>query len=398
MPARPKHQPPTLIRAARGYYYTRWGGQTFTFGSVEEEARAKFLSPASQHPGSLARWAAWREMEQHAASTLQAGARSRRTVIELAEEFFDQYSSAGREETATYFRSHLRRFLHACGAFKASDVDVGMLEAFRVDLSRLGRGAASVPGADVLAPKTIAHDLKAIKTFWRWASSIHPAECRAIELTAIKVPRQQEPTPHPITPEAVRSMISLGAAAHPELRSWLSLMYLAALRPSEVLRIAAGEGRFEPIVYPAATPDGPTAGGVDRSQAGAPCRVVERGLYVIRSKVQHRTGAPRRVVLSDEALMWLDECQRHSVIQSGPDRGQLGPRWRTLDSLSRCVRGACGRPPSVLRDSAATHLLARGVAWGDVDLLLGHVPSGAGRSYMQIAWHVLRDSAARLRL
>lgn len=387
MPARPKHQPPTLIRAARGYYYTRWGGQTFTFGSAEDDARAKFLAPASQHPGSLARWAAWREMEQLAASTLQAGSRSRRTVIELAEEFFDQYSSAGREETATYFRSHLRRFLHACGAFRASDVDVGMLEAFRVDLSRLGRGSASVPGAAALSPKTIAHDLKAIKTFWRWASSVHPAECRAIELTAIKVPRQQEPTPHPISPEAVRSMISLGAAAHAELRSWLSLMYLAALRPSEVLRIAAGDGRFEPVIYPA-----------DHHAAGSACRVVERGLYVIRSKVQHRTGAPRRVVLSDDALMWLEECQRHSVIQSGPDRGQLGPRWRTLDSLSRCVRASCGRPPSVLRDSAATHLLERGVAWGDVDLLLGHVPSGAGRSYMRIAWHVLRDSAARLRL
>ena len=403
-------QPPELKHAHRaggsGFFYTRWGGRMHTFGSDEDEARRQFLGPDSVHPGSLRAWQQFIALRAGQAPLAPQSQRGPRTVIELAELFFSTYEQENRDRTAAYFRGALRRFLQSFGAMPTTVIDLAALEAFRLDLMQIEiparrRYRAGDPIVHSkkakraenklkrLDPKTISHELKAIKTFWRWACRFHSDRCRPIELSAIKTPRQSEPRSQAISLEAVRGMINKAAEAHPELRSWLSVAYLCLLRPSEVLRLAANQGHFEPLYLPTSAEPLPGAGTTS---------VAEDGLYVMESKVGHLTGSKRYVVVTDEAREWIRQMQRHSVIQAGPRRGQLGPRWVRLDNFSEAVRGVCGHGPSVLRDSAATHLMARGVARGVVDELLGHVPSAVSRSYIQTTWHTHRAAAGLLRL
>jgi dUTPase len=100
---------------------------------------------------------------------------------------------------------------------------------------------------------------------------------------------------------------------------WLALNYLAALRPSEVVRLVRGEGEW-----------------------------IERGLFQPRISKTFRDGrTPRVYVLSEEAMMWLQHAR---------------PEWAHMKAYGTAVRRACGPGlPHPLRHSAAQHLSDLGV-------------------------------------
>ena len=381
MPARPIDQPPVLKRdRARGYFYVRWGGRLYTFGTDEEKARAAFLDPHSEHQGALHRWHAWAAAKRSLGPAARPAASP--LVVDLATAFFASY--ADRPGAQTYYRKHLARFVTAFGAFTAGMMTEEHLQAFKLDLQKLALG-----------PRTIGHDLKAVKTFWRWAGRVHGRRAvPRLELSEITTPPVPPAEPHPISRDKLLTMLSAARREDELLGLVCELSYMALLRPTEAVRIMRGEGRFEQVLYPDLRPWDPS----DPGRATI-ARVEPRGLFVMTSKVQHRTSEPRYVVLSERASTLLDAVQGlASRRRAMKEQGKRVPLWLSLDSYSAAVRGATGLPPSVLRDTAASDLHSLGVVWGDIDLLLGHVPGGAGRSYIRTASHTLRELVSRLRI
>jgi site-specific recombinase XerD len=347
--ARPS-TPPTLRRHATGVFFVRWGGRDHYFSVDEDRSRADFLSPASTHPGAMVAWMTWRA---RASAEKPARLDNRLTVMELGERFLSHYEGDNRHATAAYFRGHLRRFLNVFGRFFTTEIDEEALTAHRADLLQTD-----------LSPKTICHDLIAIKTMWRWGARLRL--CPPLELSVLKPPRTRRGEPQVKSREAIVDFLcGLRGSKHAHLVPLLSLSYLCLLRPSEVVRMSCRRGRFVPIH---ADEHGP---------------VIPRGLYQLDdSKSEWRTGQPRHVVMTDEAVLWFDALPRQH-------------HYSRLDSFSAGVVRAAGGPgrgwsACVFRDSAASHLLALGVPVADVSLLLGHVPSGEWRSYGRPGWRLLR--------
>ena len=345
---------PSLRPHAGGLYTTNWGGRDYYFSRDKAESERAFLDPAGTHPGALANWQAWR-----ARSTRRpAAGRQRLRIAELARRFLDAYDQDGRPDTESYYAKSLRRFIHAFGDRFTDTVDEQHLDAFRAQLHKR---------TPKLAPKTIAHELNAVKTLWRYGARLKL--CPALELSAIRIPRIEQSWPEDIPPEQVGHMLAKARASADgaQLEVWLALCYLCFLRPSECVRLCSREGRFEPI----------------RADHRGPA--IPKALFVLKkSKMQHRTRVPRHIVVTDQAMVWLNSAR---------------PAWPTLDAFSKAVRSACGPGgPHILRDSAASHLHSRGAARGEVDLLLGHVPGRVSLSYDQIDWRSLRERAGLLTL
>lgn len=329
-------------------------------------AREKFLGPESTHPGALHRWLAW----QSRRASIAPRPRARRLMAQVAEQFLEGYADERRPATRAYFAKHLRRFLNVYGGFFADEVALADLHAFRRQLLRDEAG---------YAPKTIAHDLGAVKTLLRWSADqgLSPS----LNLRAVKPPQLPPPRPTILTPAEVAAFIARCESADPRLGPWLRVNYLCFLRPSEVIGLVAGEGRWEPMHV---------SGGGGSGSGG----VVERGLFILdRSKTFQRTGVARHIVVTEEARMWLECCR---------------PHWLTLDGYSKSVARALGprrdRPawlppgPRALRHSAASHLHRLGEPRAACDLLLGHLPPRVSLTYNPVDWPALWRSAARLTL
>jgi site-specific recombinase XerD len=349
MPART----PKIRTHKRGYYFVRWGGKDHYLGSDLAAAEQLFFDPESDHPGALHRWMSWQSTKSQARQRRAQGPSL--TVAELFEMFLEHYALDGRDDTVVYYRKQLTRFLSVFGAMRTDELDIAALHAFLADLKRLN-----------LAPRTVRHDINAVKTMLRFGANRELAP--VLNLDAVRAPRVQAPTPTRLPfAEVCRWMRAAHDAGKANLAAHIALNYLCLARPSEVLRLVSGEGEFQPV----------------RVVRGGAVTIEPRGIFVLeRWKTEHRTSYPRHLVLTDTALSWLEHAS---------------PEWSRLDSYSPAVRRVCGPGgPKLLQKAAAWHLQLQGVDQADVDLLLGHEPSGAWRHYVRREWSALRERAARI--
>lgn len=347
---------PKLRRHVRGVYFAEWNGRRHWFSADLREAERLFLDPSSEHPGSLRRWSEWASARADA----RRAAAGSGSIAELAVGFLGEYLEDGRADAYRYQRKHLARFLHTFGAFPCSCMELAALAAFRKDLHALG-----------LAPSTVRKDLTAAKSLLAWG--MERGEVPTLNLRAVRMPRVPARRPESLTREEVAGMLERAerkATRHGRaLRAYLELNYRALLRPTDTVRLVM-----------AAKGERPEWGGFvqvrDRGEAFA------RGAFELHvHKSSHRSGRPRLVPLTDQALQWLDS---------------VSVTFRSLDAYSRAARSATGQGPKLLQRSAARHLLEAGEDPARVDLLLGHEPSGAFRFYARADPAALRRSAARL--
>lgn len=423
MPAYPE---PSVRQKANGAWFVHWGGKEHYLSMDSVIAHKMWADPTSTHPGARSAWLRWRAARLHAVSSTRA-APVALSVVQAAERFLAAYEAAGRPTTAAYFRGHLARFLHAHGGADLVTLTtpapdrhqfqppiVPLLEAFKTDLAspmrgvgRGGRGGQG--GARTLEPRTINHDLTAIKRLFNWAAE--QGHCPEVRWRGVKkLPvRRAHPEDLPI-PELVQRMAQLRQADE-HLWRYCLLNYYTLARPSEVVRLimdAAAIRAQHFIGPPAPAPPGrhrrrpaPDHATDPRNRGRFLPIVDERGrtlhpsglfeLALHKSTWREGSGgeggkdsnAPARfLVLTDPAL----ELLAHAV-----------PIWSTLDGYSSaCARVLPGFGPRMLRDSAASHLRARGVALADVQILLGHAPRGEWPSYARTPWPRLRAAAARL--
>lgn len=354
---------PRLYVKNTGNHVAKWGGREWSFGVDAQKASAAFLDPAGRHDGALVHWISWREATEEDRKRKREH-RGGPTIATLAKEFLADYYDNGRKETEAYYRAALRRFVNTFGAIRTSDFSVQAFDAFRKSLLRLD-----------LAPRTMVHDLKAVKTMWLWG---HPRNlCPPIDFRGVKLPRLPRSVPEPLPGSRIAQIVQGLEAKNRTLAAWVAFNYLTGCRPSEVVRVSQGEGQL--ITLP---PE-------PRKKA-----IPDAAIELREHKISRKTDASRFIVISPEALLWLPHVKPlHSPQKSETARQNL------LNAYGRSLRLA-GWPGLAhkLRDSAATHLLAAGVDQGSVDLVLGHVPTGELGSYGRPSLRVLREIAARLTL
>lgn len=353
--ARMAHAPPSLKQHKTGVWYAYWGRKQYYFFRDYAESERAFIDPRGEHPGALVNWSAWRGDRLEARAV--RGRQRHLTVVELAERFLAEYAAEGRAETARKFRGHLARFLAVTGRLRADELSLRVLTAWRADLVGLMQPPRK------LAPRTINHDIGAVKTLLKWAAERELAP--PIALGALRKVPAPPPRFDRLTREQVLGMVDRAERADRDLACYVALTYLCVMRPSETVRVVLGMGDFVPVAMPDGT-------------------VHPRGVFVLpEHKTVRRVSHPRHVIFSDEALIWFDSVR---------------PRWKRLDSFSAKCVSICERGPKLLQKAACWHLQLAGVPEEDIDLIQGHAVPGVRRHYRQAELGRHRDAASRLTL
>ena len=218
------------------------------------------------------------------------------------------------------------------------------LRDFRAYLAFRQRGEKS------LSPASIARQLSALRTFFRYLNRRYGVENDAIGL--IKGPRVKAPLPKPLSVSGARDIVAEGSL---DERPWVQarntavmiLLYGAGLRVSEALSLT--------------TDDLPLTRSLTLTGKGDKTRVVPVLPIVIEAVDKYTKLCP----YSLEAGTPLFRAIRG---------GQLSARQVQLDM--QILRGVLGLPetatPHALRHSFATHLLTGGGDLRTIQQLLGH--------------------------
>lgn len=365
--ARPPRQP-TLRHRSNGDYFARWGGKDHYFSRDPKIAEQMFLDPDSAHAGSLANWHRWK------LGRIARPARATITVAHLCHSFFDSLSPI----MLACYRTRLTRFVNLHGSADALTLAIARPEAgiYAAPVVPLLGALRDDMLASGFAPRTICHDLGAVQRLFNW--SHQQGLLPAVVWIGLKKPAVPDSLPEPISPARVADLVASVTAADTQIGLRCGLQYLTACRVSEVetlirasreiaARGASELGRFAAVRQGERT-------------------VCDRGLMEL---LRHKTrghGQRRFVILTDAALIHLDSL---SPLGTDLRAGRVGYTRRA--SELGVVSG-----PHIFRDSAASHLLANGLAEADVARVLGHARSDALRFYGQVAWHALRRKVAEL--
>lgn len=326
----PNVKPPSFRQHATGVWFCHWGGRAHYFSLDRAESYKRYLD-------SLAEWSQWRKARDElrylslATPTL--------TVKDLASQFLDSRESEGGWERRDFYRKHLKRFLAAYSTAQAQAYKPILLQRIKDNMLAAG-----------YKPRTINHDLQAVKTMFQWAVDLdllQPVNTRGVR----KLPLGEIPDKSWSRPKVLDFVLG---TPDENMRAWLAMSYLCALRPSEAVRIMTGQGRW-----------------------------VQRGILQIPNKMRAKVRVPRHILFSAEAFAWWRRAKK---------------RWTRLDSFSAAVGKARGDGSHRLRHSAATHLMLAGVSRADVDVILGHYPGRVTLTYIAPQWRRLRRLTARLTL
>jgi integrase len=336
-------KPPGLHLHKTGQWFVMWGRKFRYLGRDRKVAEDRYLHDERE---GLPAWTRWREQRSQAARSRPHSVSI--TVLELAAKFTAAIRVETGEERANGLDKHLRRFVASFGLDTAANVRPIQIQSLKDQMIR-----------DSFAPRTINHDLQAVRQMFRWAvrlEYIHP-----VNLDGVRKERLGEIPDRSLPVTAVQRFI---CQAPGQLRAWLAITYLCGMRPSETVRVVRNQGHW-----------------------------VHRGVFKLDKYKTHRISpVARHILFTPEALRWLALCE---------------PVWTRLDSFSPAVHRYQTDPDGDplhdpawtahrLRHSAATHLLARRVPRADVDEWLGHYPGRVSVTYMPMRWLPLRRLGRRI--
>lgn len=321
---------PTFRKHHTGVYFCRWGGKDHIFSKDKDASYKQYLD-------SLRDWAEW----QAERKAVLARPFRKLTVKELSDQFLQSRFAEGGRDRQDFYAKHLRRFLSSHAGDRAETIRAVHLQHLKDYM--LGQ-------EKFRAARTINHDLQAVKTMLQWAMDLEyipPVNLHGVKKLPLgEIPDKSWPI------GKVRKYI-LGCKDE-NMRAWLAIHFLCAMRPKEVVRVMAGQGEW-----------------------------VQRGVLKIPNKAGQKVRLARHVLFSPEAFSWW----------------RLGkPRWSRLDSFSAAVKREQSETSHPLRHSAGTILIESGVHREDADSILGHYPRAVSLVYMRMQWRRLRSLAARLTL
>ena len=266
---------------------------------------------------------------------------------------FLQHMSGERrmaEKTVEAYQHDISSFLgfmtpHLGRAPRLKELEKLVVTDFRAYLAYRRRGE------DALSAASLARNLSALRSFYRYLRRRWDINCDA--LTLIKGPRPGRSLPKPLSPSGAKDVVS--GKYDMDERPWvnarntavLTLLYGAGLRISEALSLTGA--------------DVPLGQSMAITGKGDKTRIVPI-LPVIRDAIADYVRLYARPLPPGEPLF--------RGIRGGP----LSARQVQMDMVK--MRGALGLPesatPHALRHSFATHLLAGGGDLRTIQQLLGH--------------------------
>jgi|GEM_PF-1857323 hypothetical protein len=369
-----------MRKHARGMWTVRIDGIDHYLGLDRTAAEAQYAQLIAEVAAARAD-----EAEAIAAAHAAAPAGSTRrepTIAQVITAYITQRTAERGRGTARYDRTSLRRLASTFPKLPLSRLSAPLVAAMAADAQQSG-----------LAPRTVSHELTAIKGLMRWAALNYPHIRLAWNrdaLPRVRVPR----SPRRYQPVAYIAKYILAHEAYdPRIAPWLRLQFLAALRPIETTRIIHGQYEFHRP---------------------------ELGEYVlaIDNKTTGVSAEPLRfVVLSVEAAAALAAATAEPPPWSCPQPGEPASNasgadqvfrraWRgqhtksttLIEALSvrRPRQSGVGPPPGFprhfLRHSAYQALLdALPEQQSTAKMLAGHVQPGAWSAYADAPWHRWRD-------
>jgi integrase/recombinase XerC len=215
---------------------------------------------------------------------------------------------------------------------------------------------------DGVASRSLARQLSAIKSFFRFAERQNHFKCEAI--AAVRSPKLPHRLPRPL-PEA-SALAAAGGDDTADVADWvavrdsavIALLYACGLRVSEALALTMND--------------------------------IARDTLVIKGK----GGKTRMVPLIDAVRQLIDgytercpfELAKDEAVFRGEKGGVLSPRLVQLH-MQR-LRGALGLPdsatPHALRHSFASHMLSAGADLRVIQELLGHASLSTTQVYTDV--------------
>jgi integrase/recombinase XerC len=285
------------------------------------------------------------ELAPHVGAWLAALAAERRAAAKTIEAY-------GRD---------LRQFLgflagHLGGAPSLADAQRLIAADFRAFLAERRN--------DGVASRSLARQLSAIRSFFRWLERNGLAKNAAID--AVRGPKLAHGVPKPLSVPMARETIAADALADAETPTWvlardaavLTLLYGCGLRISEALALTPAEAKSERLII---------------LGKGGKTRIVPM-------------IAAARTAISD----YIALCPFALAAGEPMFRGVKGKPLsaRIIQLLMQRLRGALGLPdtatPHALRHSFATHLLGAGADLRAIQELLGHSSLSTTQIYTEV--------------
>jgi len=274
------------------------------------------------------------------------------SVEQAIERLLKEIAPELTEEGLRYHRKNLRRFSVQFGSLPLDAVSGSLVQQFRLEQ------------AAKYAPKTVNHSLTSLKRLLTYAKDFRWVENFDFEVKAIKLIPLEPPMVRALSlDDAIEYIFSVSKVerAHPRSDRYKRRVMLAMLlhfhlgcRPSELVRLLNNEGEWlEPWAF-----------------------------RLNLSKTSRRTRQYRYLVLSRESRLIYRLIHRPSACHQ--QRGRSPFVWETYEAYGKAVSRLTGRPPHVLRHSAATLLVQDGVSRTDVDEYLGHSISRTSLTYIPL--------------
>jgi site-specific recombinase XerD len=302
-------KPPKLSLHPRGVYFVKFKGKFTYFSKDKRQSEVDYL--------------AWVQSVWLPAQNSKPTRDKEYTVLDMVELYLSWVHQNRAKSLFMSYRSYLRPLVAMAPTLPLRQVDTQLCEALKQDMVVAG-----------YKPATVNHTLKAIRRMVRWGNTQGLVQTLPPQAEALAIPKKMSLS---LSIGAVTSLLRSGDT---EIQTWLVLSYLTCARPSEIVRLAHGDGEW------------------------LPCGRIFR----TRSKVGGRTGYDRFLLFSEEALTWVPHLQ---------------PRWSTHDSYGKAVRKLGMGGPRQLRSAGASHLRAAGVSYKDIRVILGHTEAGAVVHYVE---------------
>lgn len=272
------------------------------------------------------------------------------------------------ENTVNAYRRDISSFIGFVTGHMGASPNLNNLSALRVTDFRAYL-AHRRRGEDALSAASIARNLSAIRSFYRYLRRRWDIECDA--LTLIKGPRPKKPLPKPLSLSGAKDMVSGDFAA--DERPWvnarnvavMSLLYGAGLRISEALSLTGADAAL-----------------------GESMAITGKGG---KTRIVPILPAVRDTV-ADYVRLYEKPLPADGPLFRGIRGGALSARQVQLDMAH--LRSALGLPdsatPHALRHSFATHLLAGGGDLRTIQQLLGHESLTTTQRYTDVDAAALR--------
>ncbi len=290
-------------------------------------------------------------------------------ALHLLEDWLEKLRAlnGASEKTVEAYRRDVSGFLGFLGGHLGGEVGKTALGAITTADMRAWMAAERQRG---IAARSLARELSAVKSFYRWLAEAEGVESAAVSAT--RSPKLKQRLPRPVSPEAARDL--LDSAEIQNATPWIAardvavvtLLYGCGLRISEALALPRSAHPLPETL-----------------------RITGKG---DKTRLVPVLPAARKAVADYIRLCPFDQAPGDPLFLGARGK-RLNPRMiqKTLEKSRLQLGLPATATPHALRHSFATHLLESGGDLRSIQELLGHASLSTTQAYTAVNQSRLMD-------